>query len=246
VGFTFLERDTLGKDTRERAYLAEYGPPAATGMNHAKRIVELLLHPKTGGIMTMPLPIVQYTGPHRTTVLGLAEGSDGLYFTDFFGAIEGGDAKGQGAVYRVYPSEKTLTLATTKERAGTPEERGEELFFGVCTACHRYGDVGGHEGPELTGLRARLDERLHSEAYEAELESLLSDEKSFAQSQAGRLRAVLGLTGGARVAQWFEFHLIEPRFDNLRAKMPSFAETLSPESRGDLAAFLLRADAPPP
>lgn len=239
VGFTFLRRDTLGPDSKDKLYVAQYGPPAALGQNHGKRIVEIEIDAKSGNIRSLPVPIVQYVGEARSTVLGLAEGPDGLYFTDFFGPILDDDAALQGAVYRVFPSNRTLGEKSGPTTALGPAERGARLFYTHCSGCHVLQGRGGQEGPALDGLAQRLTTRLNSDQYVAELRTLLADERSFARAQRGRINTLLNRQGHQRLEQWLEFHLLEPRFDNLRAKMPSFAERLTPDERNDLSQFLL-------
>jgi glucose/arabinose dehydrogenase len=240
VGVVLLARDTLGKGTAGRLYVGEYGPSAAVGRNHAKAILEVALSPRTGLLERIPEHAVQYVGTRRTTVLGLAEGPDGLYFSDFFGETQEVFAEGSGAVWRVFPSEVTRSLPSLDDPAEAnvaPPARGRALFFRHCAPCHKIGGEGGAEGPELTHAFTNLDLRLNSRAYEAANAELLALEGEFWVAQRPSLRAVLAARGNERIDLWIRHHLVEPRFDNPRARMPSFAQ-LGAAEREDLLAFL--------
>jgi cytochrome c2 len=217
-----------------------YGPPARVGRDHAKSIVEIGVNPETGMVERSPEHLIQYHGRAMTTVLGLAEGPDGLYFTDFFGETpREGDPTGNGAVWKVIPSEATakLEVAGFTLPGKDPIEKGQALFARNCATCHQVAGIGGHEGPELTHAMSELDRRLHSSAYVASVQKLLKSNNSFLVEQRGRLKAVLDAKGRERIQVWLRYHLEEPRFDNTYAKMPSFA-LLSEEDRDHIIAFV--------
>ena len=245
TGLTFLKHDSLGDRTRGNCYLGTYGPYAASGANQGKSIVEFMLDRKNGQLQFRPEHLVQYAGRNMTTVLGLAEGPDGLYFTDFFGEIDanlsGDEAQGQGAVWKVVPSsgvDAQVNKLTTDLSGLSALERGRILFARHCATCHRLSGHGGGEGPELTHAHTRLNRQLNSPAYVAHVQRLLSSDKAFVVEQHTRLREVMQADGQTRLETWLTHHLQEPRFDNLRAKMPSFAR-LPEAERQTIIAYLM-------
>jgi len=239
VGFCFLRRPALGAATAGRLYVALYGPPAAVGRNHGKSIIEFELGER-GLVTRVGAEVVQYVGGERATILGLAEGPDGLYFTDFFGDTRAIFAQGAGSVWRLHPSTATRDLPDldTLRRGDSP---GQTLFRQHCNGCHRLDGVGGVEGPELTDAAAALERRLSSPAWEATAHELLQAPGAFQVEQRPRLEEVLSARGSARVDAWLPHHLEEPRFDHPWARMPSFV-ALSPDDRRAIMEFVLRRE----
>ncbi len=184
-------------------FLALYGPAHRPGRNHAKSIVVITINPENGMVERNPEPLIQYAGEGVTTVLGLAEGPDGLYFTDFFGESAGGDdPEGKGAVWKVVRSEATRHQVAARDEVllgMMPLERGRARFARHCATCHRVAGIGGHEGPELTHAAHELDRRLHSQAYVASLRQLLKSKNSFLVEQQGRIKEVLAAEGTERI-----------------------------------------------
>lgn len=67
-----------------RAFIAESGPTWASGtQNNGKRIRSYELDP-TGALISGPNDFVRYVGTGKATVVALAAGPDGLYFSDFY------------------------------------------------------------------------------------------------------------------------------------------------------------------
>ncbi len=246
VGMTFLRNGVMGEGSAGHCYIATYGPAAELGQNYGKSILQCIMHPQLPALIRSPEPVVQYQGELATTILGLAEGPDGIYFTDFFGeATSGLDATGTGGVWKLMPSKATLGLPDTSEvemASLSSSERGQILFSQFCRACHRIEGNGGHEGPELTHVIKNLDLRLNSQAYESELARLLASQNPFMKEQRGFLEEVQKTKGQDRIKIWIWYHLIEPRFDNLYAKMPRFSPGLTDDQRRDIVAFLLKED----
>ncbi len=250
VGLAFLRHDVLGTEPQagpstpkaiRSMYVGLWGPTGKVGADYGKSIVEAVIDSKAGMLERVPEPLIQYGGKAMTTVLGLAEGPDGLYFTDFFGETpENGDPTGRGAVWKVVRSEATLKLAAASnaslEGLG-PVDRGRALFSRNCSTCHRVAGEGGHEGPELTHEATELDRRLNSEGYIEVIESFLKANAAFMVEQRPKLTNVLGARGEKRMETWIHYHLEEPRFDNPYGRMPSFA-ALPTKDREDIIAFL--------
>lgn len=68
----------------DHAFVSESGPTYATGPQAlGKRIVEFTLD-ANGNRLAGPTPLVEYTGVGQGSVVGLAAGPDGLYFTELY------------------------------------------------------------------------------------------------------------------------------------------------------------------
>jgi hypothetical protein len=68
----------------DHVFVSESGPTYATGpQNLGKRIVEFTLD-ANGNRLSGPTTLVEYTGSGQGTVVGLAAGPDGLYFTELY------------------------------------------------------------------------------------------------------------------------------------------------------------------
>ncbi len=98
------------------AFVTESGPTYAPGLQaYGKRVVEFDLD-QEGGLVSGPTTLVEYSGIGRATAVGLAAGSDGLYFTDLYkdtGSITPID---RGAnVLRVYYCGNACPLKTFEE-----------------------------------------------------------------------------------------------------------------------------------
>jgi mono/diheme cytochrome c family protein len=241
VGLEILERNILGDGTSGRCYLALYGPSAATGATVGKAIVELTLDARSGLLTHPPEMLVRYTGSAKGTVLGLAEGPDGLYFTDFWGETTGADDS-QGRVYKVVQSNETRGLAVPTDgqfASMSPEDRGHAYFARECASCHRIDGIGGREGPDLTHFVTSVGQRLESIAYEATVNKMIASKSPSVARHRPRLKEVLAAKGAERIKTWLPHHLEEPRFDNSHARMPSFAQSLSANVRSDIVRYLL-------
>jgi len=241
VGLAILKSATLGPETAGRCYVAFYGPPAAIGANQGKAIVEFTLDAATGMLSRPPDMLVQYAGEMKATVLGLAEGPDGLYFTDFWGeTVSTDDARGR--VYKVVTSKETLGLPALGDEqlaAMSTEDRGRVYFNRNCTPCHQLDGTGGREAPDLTHVVTNLDFRLNSAGYAATVKKLIATESSFVAEQRPKLKKTLESQRQDRIRVWLPYHLDEPRFDNPYARMPSFSKALSEDIRNDIIAYLM-------
>ena len=89
VNLAFIESPTFGgsqfpASKLDHLFVSESGPTYAAGAQaNGKRIVEFVLD-ANGNRVSGPNTLVQYSGTGRGTVVGLAAGPDGLYFTDFY------------------------------------------------------------------------------------------------------------------------------------------------------------------
>ncbi|MFN2521065.1 MAG: PQQ-dependent sugar dehydrogenase, partial [Candidatus Limnocylindria bacterium] len=89
VNMAFVESQTLGgsgfpADKLGHAFIAESGPTYATGpQTLGKRIAEFVLD-ASGGLVSGPTDLVEYTGMGKASAVGLTAGPDGLYFTELY------------------------------------------------------------------------------------------------------------------------------------------------------------------
>lgn len=106
VNITFVEPETgrtagFPKDKYGHAFVSESGPTYASGpQDLGKRIVEFSFN--ADGSMSRPKTLMEYNGIGKSSVVGLAAGADGLYFTSLWPDAETVDPSQPGAkIYRV-------------------------------------------------------------------------------------------------------------------------------------------------
>ncbi len=89
VNLTFVQPETFNgsqfpTEKWDRVFVGESGPTYANGpQSLGKRIVEFELD-AGGNVVGGPTTLVEYAGTGRATVVGLAAGPDGLYFTELY------------------------------------------------------------------------------------------------------------------------------------------------------------------
>jgi Glucose / Sorbosone dehydrogenase len=102
VNIAFTEPETafgsgFPAEKMGHAFVTESGPTYATGpQEDGKRIVEFVPD-KRGERVSGPFPLVEYTGIGKATAVGLAAGTDGLYFTDLYKDVNYSSPIDQGA-----------------------------------------------------------------------------------------------------------------------------------------------------
>ncbi len=241
-GTTFLRTDVLGPGTRGRLVIGAFGQAIPAGRHKPKMLLEATIDPATSLLAALPTPLLQYTGQTKATVLGVAEGPDGVYFTDFFGETNAAFQRGAGRVFKLVPSTAPPRRSAAEPVAELPPAaRGAAHFVHHCAPCHALRGEGGTAGPPLDGLPGRLAARLSSPSYEAHLTALLASEASFYMSQRPRLATVLATRGQGRLRAWLHNHIREPRFDTPDSRMPGFPH-LPATTVDDLVEFLLAQD----
>jgi glucose/arabinose dehydrogenase len=93
VNITFVQPETFNgsrfpAQVQDRAFVSESGPTYAQGpQSQGKRIVSFQLD-AAGNVVGGPETLVEYVGEGRATVVGLASGPDGLYFTDLYRDVD--------------------------------------------------------------------------------------------------------------------------------------------------------------
>jgi hypothetical protein len=89
VNIAFIQAETFGGSLfptmkQDHAFVSESGPTYGQGQQvEGKRIVEFQFD-ANGNVVGPPSTLVEYVGTGRGTVVGLAAGPDGLYFTEFY------------------------------------------------------------------------------------------------------------------------------------------------------------------
>lgn len=89
VNLAFIQSGTFGgsgfpADKMDRAFVSESGSTYATGNSTSgKRITEFVLD-ANGNRLGGPTNLIEYSGTGKATVVALAAGPDGLYFSDFY------------------------------------------------------------------------------------------------------------------------------------------------------------------
>ncbi len=107
VNVTFVQPETFRgsqfpANMQDHAFVSESGPTYAGGpQSNGKRITEFVIDSE-GVLVDGPDALIEYVGTGRSTVVGLAAGPDGLYFTDLYEDSGANGATAAGAkVYRV-------------------------------------------------------------------------------------------------------------------------------------------------
>src|SRR5690606_5874568 len=89
VNITFVQRETflgsaLPADMMDHAFVSESGTTYAQGPQaNGKRLTEFVLDDQ-GNLVSGPTPLVEYIGSGRSSVVALAAGPDGLYFSELY------------------------------------------------------------------------------------------------------------------------------------------------------------------
>lgn len=138
VNLAFVQPETFGGSgfptaKQGHAFVSESGPTYALGrQSRGKRITEFVLD-AAGNLVSGPVPFVEYVGDGRATIVGLAAGPDGLYFTELYRDLSGGGPTATGG--------RVLRI-----RAGDPRDcnaNGEaddcEIAAGLVPDCNRNG-----------------------------------------------------------------------------------------------------------
>ncbi len=107
VNIAFTQMDTFAGSQfpagkMDHVFVSESGPTYAAGPQaNGKRIVEFVLD-AAGNRLSGPTSFVEYTGTGRGTVVGLAAGPDGLYFTELYKDLGAASPTDAGArIFRV-------------------------------------------------------------------------------------------------------------------------------------------------
>jgi glucose/arabinose dehydrogenase len=168
---------------------------------------------RTGRVVKAPSSFVRFRGSRRGGVAGVALGKDGLYFAPLFARI-----RGKTPVLKVVPD----ATASYPHVIGR-ESLGKSLFASYgCRSCHTLEGTGGTIGPSLdaASLGDRLFVRLNSKAYQESVARVDRIAREPFSSFRNARHEVLAADGVDRTAVWIKFKLLQPNFDNPKARMP--------------------------
>jgi glucose/arabinose dehydrogenase len=107
VNITFVQRETFGgsqfpASKMDHAFVSESGPTYAPGVqSNGKRVTEFVLD-ANGNRISGPTSLLDYIGSGQSTVVALAAGPDGLYFSEMYEETGASGATATGArIFRV-------------------------------------------------------------------------------------------------------------------------------------------------
>lgn len=107
VNITFLQQETFDgslfpADKLDHAFVSESGPTYAEGaQTRGKRIVEFEFD-ASGDVVGGPTTLVEYAGLGHSSIVGIAAGPDGLYFTELYeDSGENGPTAAGARIFRV-------------------------------------------------------------------------------------------------------------------------------------------------
>lgn len=107
VNITFVQPETFAgsqfpQSLQGRAFVSESGATYAAGpQTSGKKVTQFTLGP-TGAVLSGPTPFAEYVGAGRSTVVALAAGPDGLYFSEFYEETGASGATAAGSrIFRI-------------------------------------------------------------------------------------------------------------------------------------------------
>jgi glucose/arabinose dehydrogenase len=203
---------------RSSLFPAEYGGTFFFGsaQSAAERGAGVLALPydlQAGRVTAPARNVVRFRRKQGGEVAAVALGPDGLYFAPIVPNVEG-----ETPVYRVRSDPAEAYPYALDEGSGFA------LFqrFG-CRGCHQIDNVGGATGPPLDQplLERRITERLASPDYMSRLDQIDElDGEPFRSTRPFR-EALRNAAADERVALWLKYRVLEPRFDDPQASMPT-------------------------
>jgi len=201
---------------REKFYLILAGKLMSDGPGQfqERSIVTLDLDLVADRMRGPPELFVRYRGDGAQSPVGMAFGPDGLYFASILPA-----ASGSSAIYRVShdpANEHAHVIGRSNDPSTLIADR-------QCRGCHQLAGRGGEAGPALDqpDLTTRLQQRLGSTDYAAQVAAIDSVPLEPYTDYAGARREVMAADGSERVRAWLRYRLLEPRFDSRESAMPN-------------------------
>jgi glucose/arabinose dehydrogenase len=107
VNIDFIEREMFAGSQfpaylQDVAFVSESGPTYATGPQANGKQISYFRLDENGAVVEGPIPLVQYVGEGQSTIVALAAGPDGLYFSTLYEDSGANGATATGArLYRV-------------------------------------------------------------------------------------------------------------------------------------------------
>jgi glucose/arabinose dehydrogenase len=200
-----------------------------------REIQEIILD-EQGRIVKPPEVFTKYVGESATTLVEVATGPDGLYFSEFPLQREGAKTNILKIVY-----DPSAAQAPTKVLGGTATGAQVYASYG-CAACHMMNGQGGRKGPELTNVADTLRKRLHSDTYIQSVQAMLNSESEGGTAHHQTFKELLQQQGDARVRHWIKTQVRTPRVNNPASQMPAF--DMSQAELDALVNFLMASQPP--
>ncbi len=154
VNITFVQPETFQgsgfpAEWMDLAFVSESGPTYGTGPQAlGKRIVTFDLD-ANGQLLSGPQPFVEYVGTGQATVVGLAAGPDGLYFTELY--------RDEGATSPIDAGARVLRVRYAPRVTG--DFNGDSLF----------------DCADVDALVAEVVSQQHSSAFDLTGDGLVND-----------------------------------------------------------------------
>ena len=217
-------------------YAAFAGHPERAGPGYAgaKSVAMLSYDPATQRMRSGPALFLRFRGEGVQMPVGVAFGSDGLYFVPMLPGTNG-----VSAVLKVRHDparEHRYIMGRTPQATTLIADKG-------CLGCHMLDDLGGEPGPALDQpeLMRRVRARLESDAYVASIAALDTVSDTLVSRWRNARRDVLAAKGDDKMRRWLRYRIMNPRFDSPDAKMPDLGVT---EYEATLLAAHLMDDEP--
>ncbi|GIK57637.1 MAG: glucose dehydrogenase [Chloroflexota bacterium] len=212
----------------DKFYVATFGDPTRPA-----GIVMIDYNMVEDRLMTVPTEFMSYRGQAGglgNSVIGLAFGHDGLYFAPLYSSPDG-----LNYVFRV-------GYDPLRDHTKTLSDQDPYLLMNRkgCFGCHQLDGQGGTMGPPLDrdGLVTRIQARVNSPEYARAIANLEKDDSEPFASYTTARQEVMKAKGMEQVGIWVKYHILEPRFDNPFAQMPSLG--LSEQEAEIIADELLK------
>ncbi len=238
TGLTYFPKhlDIVPEEYRGRFYLDLCGDPDSDPLKSSGRgIVELDYGFDRSRLLSPPEMILRYKGKSFQTLVGLAVGPDGLYFTPILPLEDG-----RSVVFKI-------SYDPGSKHPYTPENETDATLLieqNGCYGCHKLNEKGwGTAGPRLDRDRLvpSVSDRLRTDEYAERINEIDRLETEPYKSYRDERAEVLGKKGIDKIRAWVKYHIMEPKFDNPDAAMPNLGID---SEKAELITLYLVPDAP--
>lgn len=227
------DSELFPKAYRNKFYIPLAGNPGATGpgIQGQRSVVYLSYDFEENRVNEVPGHLLKWRGKGAQSPVSVAFGVDGLYVIPILP-----DEKGTSSVLKI----------SYDPDVGHPHgfiDRTDPILIVSnyqCIQCHRINGKGGQLGPELNEtLFTKIEQRLHSEEYEARVLELDALEKDPFKKYKPMRQTIINTLGQERMFLWLKTYLQEPKFDNQKNMMPN--PDMSEREAEIVATHLLQA-----